>query len=302
MKLDQKPLSIKQIKSEMEFYSKLKPELKGLFDLYARLYGAEYEYLRKIEVSVPEVTDEQIEKRTELKTPAMETAKLGIKAEDFRGLLNEIVNVIKDVNPEFEEPLYDLLAYPDLKDTGDDSLPVLMQKALSFDTQYLTHTAKLTPINTELMFFIVYHTVNPFIEKAAYQFRDRVDYEEWEQPECPVCGHKPSMAMLRKEDGARILQCSTCRTWWPYPRTRCAICMTTDQDKLEYFYAKDDKAHLVYVCNNCQKYIKTTDLRETDRDIDLDVEDLATIELDFIAKDRGYTPGGRVTFAINPDM
>ncbi len=301
MKLNQKPLSIEQTQAEMEFYGKSKPELQGLFDLYLLLFSAENEYIQKIDVSVPELTDEQIAKRMELKIPVIETAKLGIKAEDFMGLLNQVAHIITAVNPEFKESIDEFLSHPDLEDKGDGELPVLIRKALAFDSQYLTHTAKMIPVNTELMFFMIYHTVNPFIEKAAYEYRDRLDYDRWHQPECPLCGHKPSMAMLRKEDGARILQCSTCRSWWPYPRARCAICMTTDQDKLEYFYSKDDKAHLVYVCNNCHKYIKTTDRRETDRDIDPDVEDLATIELDFIAKDRGYAPGGRVTFALNPE-
>ena len=297
----QKPLTIDQIRSEMEYYTQSKPELKDLFDFYFQLFVIEHRYLDKITVSIPELADESIVRHIKDGRPLMDTGKISMNASDFKEMLTEIANLILATNQSFQEAIDELVIHPDLEVRHDSTLPIFIQNALEFRTQYFTHTAKLIPIGNELMFFIVYHTTNPFIEKASYAYRDRIDYEKWQQPVCPVCGRKQSMAMLTGDDGTRILQCSTCRSWWSYPRKQCAICMTKDEDKLEYFYSTDDEAHLVYVCNNCKKYIKTTDQRKLDREIDLDIEDLATIDLDFIAKDRGYEPGGRVTFAIGDE-
>jgi FdhE protein len=285
----------------MEYYSKLKPELVDLLALYRSLFEIESGYLEKMEVSVPELDDEKLAVRLKNNMPLLNTGDIGIDSGVFKDMLSDICGVIAKTNESFEESVEDLLKNPDLKESDGKKTPVLIQNALEFRTEYFTDLAKRIPLNNELMFFIIYHTTNPFIEKASYAYRDRIDYEKWQQPVCPVCGRKPSMAMLTDDDGLRILQCSTCKSWWSYPRKQCAICMTKDEDKLEYFYSTDDEAHLVYICNNCKKYIKTTDKRKLDREIDLDVEDLATIELDFIAKDRGYEPGGRVTFAIGPE-
>jgi FdhE protein len=42
------------------------------------------------------------------------------------------------------------------------------------------------------------------------------------------------------------------------------------------------------VCNECKRYIKIIDFRETKQEANLDVEDIATLHLDMLAYEEGY--------------
>ncbi len=57
---------------------------------------------------------------------------------------------------------------------------------------------------------------------------------------------------------------------------------------MRFFYDEDDKAHRVEVCDQCKKYLKTTDTRVTQKDAVLFVENLATLHLDQVARDEGF--------------
>lgn len=298
MKLEQKPRSIETIRREMDHYAEIKPHLKDLFDLYYSLLAIEHAYLSRIEESEVKLEDAKIKERLEQGQAIMKTGDLSIDIDLFRELIGELADVIVRTNPVLEEQLAQVLVLPDLK-SDDGQTPLFIQNAFTFNTQYFVKIASLVPIDKEILLFLVYHAVGPFVEKASYAYRGSFDSSEWQRTTCPICGRKPSMAMLRDDDGVRVLQCSVCRSWWTYPRIKCAVCGDEDQDKLEYFYATDDEAHRVYFCNGCKKYIKTTDCRRIDRDIDLEVEDLATVELDIVAKERGYQPHGRTTFGIS---
>lgn len=278
------------------------PELRGLLDLYHDLFEVELSYIPKIRLKLQKCSDAEIKKNIEEGTPLLDMKTLPVDNKLFNKVINDIGHVIIgkviEQKPEFQEPLDKLLVHPDLT-TNDNSNPSpFVKNLLAFDTPYFTRLAESIALNSEVLFFIAYHAISPFIEKASFSFRDKFDYQKWQNGVCPVCGKKPAMAKLREEDGLRVLQCSLCRSWWSYPRLKCVVCGNDDQETLEYFYSKDDQAHRVNVCNKCKKYIKTTDCRKMERDVNLEVEDLATVYLDLVAKERGYEPGGRVTFAV----
>ncbi len=211
-------------------------------------------------------------------------------------MIKGISQIIWEQNSDFESKLKGLLAYPDLNPESKKQLPLFINKVVASDTQYLTELATTLKLNAELLFFIVHHSLLPFIEKASYIYRDSFDHSLWQRETCPFCGKKPSMAMYR-QDGTRILQCLQCRSWWTYPSAKCVVCGNKDTSKLEFFYLEGDEAHRAEVCNHCKKYIKTTDCRKLNRTIDLEIEDLATTYLDIAAKEKGYSPAGRITFA-----
>lgn len=303
LKLNQKLTTIEEVKREMDFYRQKMPELRGLLDLYASLFEIELSCIPKIRLKLKKRSDAEVEKNIEEGMPLLDTKDLLVDAKLFNKAMDDIGHVIMgkviEQKPELEEPLDKLLSHPDLATSDSNDQPLFVKNLLAFDTSYLTRLAESIALNNEILFFIAYHAIAPFIEKASFSFRDRFDYQKWQKGVCPICGKKPAMAKLRKEDGLRVLQCSLCRSWWSYPRLKCVVCGNDDQETLEYFYAKEDQAHRVNVCNKCKKYIKTTDCRKLERDVNLEVEDLATVYLDLVAKERGYEPGGRITFAAS---
>jgi FdhE protein len=302
LEINQKPWTIERVREEMNSYKKGRPELADLMDLYEKFFAIEAEYLPKIDLDVDFLDDEDIPEKIQAGEYVLDAGKIKVDAAQFLEILTKMSAVIAEANPDFKEALDRLLEYPDLKTDTAGENPLFMKNLLKFNTQYFTKISELIDLNSDVLFFLNYHAISPFIEKASYGFRDKINYQHWQKTFCPVCGRKPSMAFIRADDGQNILQCQVCRTQWAYPRATCLVCGNSNNDSYRYIYDETDKAHRAYICDKCKKYTKATDCREFDREVDLEVEDLATLVLDYVAKQKGYEPGGRITFAVSLDM
>jgi FdhE protein len=302
LETNQKPWTIDHIRQEMNFYKESRPDLAALMDLYEEFFAVEAEYLPKIEPDLDFIDPEDIPAKIEAGEFVLDAGKLKIDGAQFKEILGDLAAIVVEANAAFQEPLDRLMEYPDLNEDTAGENPLFVKNLLKFNTQYFTKVAELIDLHGDVLFFLIYHAVSPFLEKASYSFRGHIDGEKWQKTFCPVCGRKPSMSFIPADDGPIVLQCQVCRTQWTYPRATCLVCGNTDSDTYMYIYDETDPAHRVYVCDGCQKYTKTTDCRKIGREVDLEVEDLATLVLDYVARERGYEPGGRVTFAIKLEM
>jgi FdhE protein len=302
LKLNQKPWTIEGVRREIKTYLETNPELAEIMGLYEHLLSIEAEYIPLIDTKVEADEASEIEKVIGEGKSLLDTTKIYVDPVMFKEILTKMANVISDLRPEFKEGLDRLVAYPDVNVDTEGATPVFIDALLNFNTQYFTKIGELIDLNNDIMFFVIYHAISPFIEKASYEFRDKFDYDAWQKTTCPVCGRKSSMSIIRREDDLHILQCQACRTHWTYPAETCVICGNNDPETYEYLFDKSDEAHRAYVCNVCKKYIKTTDERIMGRDVDVEIEDLATLVLDFVAKQNGYEPGGRITFAVSLEV
>jgi FdhE protein len=140
--------------------------------------------------------------------------------------------------------------------------------------------------------FFTFSIARFFYASYAEVIREQVDLSLWEKGVCPVCGQKPSMAMLRSDDGARLLECGLCHTRWQFYRLVCHECGNRDHNSLGFFYIPEKENRRVYVCNRCKSYLKTTVLKGLGREIIPDLENIATLYLDFLAQGEGYTLSG----------
>ena len=113
----------------------------------------------------------------------------------------------------------------------------------------------------------------------------------WIRAHCFECGASPAVAVLRdlpEALGSRSLICSLCATEWRFNRLTCAHCGETEADKI-LVHTADSVAHVrVDECRSCRRYLKTVDLRQRGDAVPV-VDELATVELDLWARDRGLT-------------
>jgi formate dehydrogenase maturation protein FdhE len=139
---------------------------------------------------------------------------------------------------------------------------------------------------------MVHFTLKPLLEACAERLASLIDAEKWRGRGCPVCGGIPDMAYLDKERGGRWLVCSRCDFAWLFPRLQCPFCGTEDQNALAFL--TDEKGlYRLHVCERCQCYLKTIDLRQTDDEVLLPLERLLTADMDRQAREEGYRlPGG----------
>ena len=105
-----------------------------------------------------------------------------------------------------------------------------------------------------------------------------------------ICGGSPDLAFLEKEYGARWLLCSRCDSEWLFQRLRCPYCGTQDQGELAYF-TDDTELYRLYVCQQCQSYLKAVDLRQTEDETLLPLERVLTVDMDRQGREKGYRGG-----------
>lgn len=106
---------------------------------------------------------------------------------------------------------------------------------------------------------------------------------------CPVCGARPVAGALRDLPGAlgiRSLVCGVCGSAWRAPRLTCAHCGESDPTRLAVHTAESIAHVRVDECASCGRYLKTVDLRRRGDAVPL-VDDLASVELDLWARERG---------------
>jgi formate dehydrogenase maturation protein FdhE len=122
----------------------------------------------------------------------------------------------------------------------------------------------------------------------------------WQQAKCPHCGWPPHLATLSDEleiKGRRLLICSLCSCEWPFPRTTCANCLETNPDDLTHHVSESLPYIRIEICQQCQHYLKTIDLREHGLAVPI-VDDLASFELDLWCKEQKLTKTQRNLLAL----
>jgi FdhE protein len=86
--------------------------------------------------------------------------------------------------------------------------------------------------------------------------------------------------------GSRSLICGVCGGGWRLPRLVCARCGEAEPASLVLHTAHSLPHVRLEACESCGHYLKTVDLRQRGDAVPL-VDDLATVELDLWARERG---------------
>ncbi|MCJ7626330.1 MAG: formate dehydrogenase accessory protein FdhE [Anaerolineaceae bacterium] len=128
----------------------------------------------------------------------------------------------------------------------------------------------------------------PYLEWASEQTMPHIFKIPWIKGSCPVCDGEPNFAYLEGEVESRWLVCSRCRAVWQHNRVECPFCENKESAKLKYYPAGKEKAHRLYVCDVCHRYLKAVDLRVAGMDSVNMVEPVLTWSLDTAARDIGY--------------
>jgi FdhE protein len=141
----------------------------------------------------------------------------------------------------------------------------------------------------DLIDLFLEESLRPELESIAEKYRQAVDKSHWTEGYCPICGKEPKIGEIRNgEEGERYLFCHQCGFKWYFRRIKCPFCGNEEQHSLAYFAVEGEERYRVDVCNKCRRYIKMVDLPNASEEVDLDVEDIATLHLDMIAYDEGY--------------
>jgi len=111
---------------------------------------------------------------------------------------------------------------------------------------------------------------------------------------CPCCGALPAMSVIGASPevpGLRYLHCSLCNTEWHLTRARCSAC-DAPESSVAYQRIEGD-AGLVQAetCEVCKSYLKIV-RRDKDANADPVADDLATLALDILVDESGFSRSG----------
>jgi FdhE protein len=113
----------------------------------------------------------------------------------------------------------------------------------------------------------------------------------WQEGYCPVCGGFPKLGEFRGLEQIRILRCGLCAAEWQFPRLRCPACSNQDHRQLGYLHVDGEQNKWrAATCEECRQYVKMVSTLTPLRPLQLWVTDVATVHIDLLAADHGFSP------------
>ena len=113
---------------------------------------------------------------------------------------------------------------------------------------------------------------------------------------CPCCGFLPVASIVKpvgEVSNLRYLHCALCNTEWNLERVKCAACDSTEgisYQQLEGAQLRQPEAVKAETCDRCKSYLKIVYQEKGGSDPVAD--DLATLALDILVDEAGYTRAG----------
>ena len=108
----------------------------------------------------------------------------------------------------------------------------------------------------------------------------------WDRGYCPFCGSWP--VLIESVESMRQLRCSYCALDWMLTPRRCPYCGNRGEDLVSAAPDTDRPERRLELCAGCGNYTKVIDVPEPTPFPLLAIEDLASMDLDGAAMDRGY--------------
>lgn len=110
---------------------------------------------------------------------------------------------------------------------------------------------------------------------------------------CPCCGGLPVGSIVRLSstvNNLRYLHCSLCNTEWNLPRATCTAC-GSEKDIAYQEIEGSNGAVRAETCDSCKSYLKIF-YQDKDARVDPVADDLATLFLDILVDEAGYSRSG----------
>lgn len=182
-------------------------------------------------------------------------------------------------------PTYATLAALDVR--GLDAFEFL-KAGISQDEARLADLAKTADADSGTLGAIAQLAALPLLQACGHQLAAEVP-SAWSWGYCPVCGAWPTLAELHGLERSRNLRCGRCGGQWAVPWLRCPFCGESDHQRLGALVPENGyETRKVDTCMVCKGYIKTVTALQSSPAHALILEDLASIDLDLIALERGY--------------
>ena len=172
-----------------------------------------------------------------------------------------------------------------------DALAVLAA-AIELDSARLAALAQSADAPVEAFVGVAPLAAVPWLQACGRRWAASVDGAGGAS--CPVCGAWASLAEARGLERERRLRCARCGGDWRTEWLRCPFCGVDNHARLTSLVSDaTGETRKVEACRECSAYVKTVTTLSAADPATLRLLDLATVDLDVAALERGFTrPAG----------
>jgi FdhE protein len=261
--------------AELRALAERQPELTAAAALQIELVEALRRIQTRIATSSLILPADEVAARISSGRPLLDFDRLPIDWTEARLLFRQISDVLRRhdaLDAEGAARLHDVGRSPDLPDLA---------------RQWFT-TGVSDP-SIDMLDEVLAWSMRPFLIRSADVLQQQTAFGAWKRGVCPVCAGEPDLACITS-NGDRLLICSRCQTRWPAEQYACPFCGENDKQRITSF-ATPDGTYRVTACQSCRRYLKTLDGRRAGRPVMPVVDAIATLPLDAVVMQRGFTNG-----------
>ena len=138
----------------------------------------------------------------------------------------------------------------------------------------------------------------PFLQACNRRWQHALN-ESWREGYCPICAAWPAFAEVRGIERSRYLRCGRCGGQWQAHCLFCSYCGMTDHKELVSLVTEKSGSNAtIDACKRCLGYLKTFTTLQGSAPVKVFVDDLASVDLDIAALERGYQRPAGAGYAL----
>ncbi|MFH1984226.1 MAG: formate dehydrogenase accessory protein FdhE [Pseudomonadota bacterium] len=277
-----------QIARAVEDIAKRRPAYRPLLDYYGRMFAAQAAARQRIQLPPPVVTEEETAQRRQNGFALLGLSDFTVDIKGCIALLRELCAILAATRPESAAAA---IALATEIESGERDAAALFRAVLEETDAVVADAAEKTGLAADLLAALLYQSMEPSLQHISSQAAALLPADTPPHTaHCPVCGSDPVISAIAA-DGNRTLLCGFCWHRWPVRRVACPHCGDAAAGNREYLYDPAEKEYRVDVCKICRRYMKTVDLRQITRPFYPPLEQVATLHLDMLAKEKGFITG-----------
>jgi FdhE protein len=261
--------------AELRALAERQPELSGAALLQIELVDAVRRVQTRVATASIALTTDALQQRLADGRRLVDFDALPIDWNEARLLFRQITDVLR------RHDAVDHRGATRLHDLGRSAeLPALARQW--FDTGGSDGTV-------DMLDEVMAWSMRPFLMRTADVIQQRVAFADWQRGTCPICAGEPDLAYISNL-AERHLVCGRCQTRWPTDPIACPFCGERERQRITSF-ATPDGTYRVMACQACRRYLKTLDGRRAGRPVIPALDSIATLPLDAVVMQRGFSNG-----------
>jgi FdhE protein len=277
------PKDVAEAQTELAHLSEQKPAIAGLAAQLSDLLPALY--AEQVQITVPNLTPENAAQRWSSGVPLLrnEVVQIDWRAANRRlqGVVATLAQRRTDAAPRLMKAIQ----------SGRLDMATVTSFVLDAQAQRIHQLAEELDLDVPLTASVLSLTLFPILVSIREGFEPLLSTNSWSQGYCLVCGCFPKLGEFRGLEQTRFLRCNLCAAEWQFPRLQCPCCGNRDHGRLGYLHVEGEEGKCrANTCEECRQYVKMVSTLFPLSPIKLLVADVATVHLDLLAVERGYSP------------